>query len=98
MKVVKVLNGEVQLEDRRVRNLRHVSLFKASNLSQESVCEDLDEESGYLWGYEGEDVWCVDRMWKVDIRSTRQEFGRWQLGETERFRERFQHCSCNVPA
>ncbi|KAJ1218917.1 hypothetical protein NDU88_006488 [Pleurodeles waltl] len=58
MKVVKVLNGSVQLEDGRVRNLRHVSLFKASNLPQESVRDDLDEESGYLWGYEdvrGED-------------------------------------------
>ncbi|KAJ1218185.1 hypothetical protein NDU88_005768 [Pleurodeles waltl] len=52
MKVVKVLNGAVQLEDGRVRNLRHVSLFKASNIPQEFGCEDFDEESGYLWGYE----------------------------------------------
>ncbi|KAJ1182429.1 hypothetical protein NDU88_007619 [Pleurodeles waltl] len=52
MKVVKVLNGAVQLEDGRVRNLQHVSLFKASNLPQKSVSDDLDEESGYLWGYE----------------------------------------------
>ncbi|KAJ1204480.1 hypothetical protein NDU88_008257 [Pleurodeles waltl] len=52
MKVVKVLNGAVQFEDGRVRNLRHVSLFKASITPQEFGCEDFDEESGYLWGYE----------------------------------------------
>ncbi|KAJ1170077.1 hypothetical protein NDU88_001958 [Pleurodeles waltl] len=129
MKVVKVLKGAVQLEDGRVRNLRHVSLFKASNLSQESVREDLDEESGYLWGYEDErsdrgegggeslggesrnreddmipirksqrerklprhfnefvmereDVWCVDRMWRViDIRSTRRAIREVAVGK-----------------
>ncbi|KAJ1186072.1 hypothetical protein NDU88_002857 [Pleurodeles waltl] len=32
----------------------------------------------------GEDVWCVDRMWKVDIRSTRRGFGRWWLEESSR--------------
>ncbi|KAJ1083866.1 hypothetical protein NDU88_004021 [Pleurodeles waltl] len=74
MKVVKVLNGAVQLEDGRVRNLRHVSLFKASSLSQESVCDDLDEESGYLWGYE-------------DARSDRGEGGGESRGGESRNRE-----------
>ncbi|KAJ1151140.1 hypothetical protein NDU88_003927 [Pleurodeles waltl] len=50
MKVGKVLNGAVQLEDGRVRNLRHLSLFKANCIPDGSNYENLDETNGYLWG------------------------------------------------
>ncbi|KAJ1172349.1 hypothetical protein NDU88_004196 [Pleurodeles waltl] len=50
VKVVKALDGAVQLEDGRIRNLRHLSLFKACGIPEGRECEELDEANGYLWG------------------------------------------------
>ncbi|KAJ1178614.1 hypothetical protein NDU88_003858 [Pleurodeles waltl] len=45
MKIVKVLDGAVKLEDGGIRNLRHVSLFEGVNMSENE--DDIEE---YLLG------------------------------------------------
>ncbi|KAJ1168820.1 hypothetical protein NDU88_000733 [Pleurodeles waltl] len=60
--IVKVLDGAVKLEDGKIRNLRHVSLWEGVNM-----CENSDEIEGYLLGSDSELQLVVGRDIHFDI-------------------------------